>query len=137
MMCEDMAIRAISRMTGASKNTIVKPLRDAGTVSLLCKRLQLDDAIRLGGYAVGVTKTRCTGRTEEHLDQLPAMQLGVTDHVWTIGELVDEALEGVLAELPGRKVECFTVIDAKPSRNVMVAIAARDHSHDNRYVFGF
>jgi hypothetical protein len=29
------------------------------------------------------------------------MQLGVTDHVWTIGELVDAALEGVL---PNRRM---------------------------------
>lgn len=50
---EDMAIRAISRLTGANKNTIVKLLRDAGTAcseyqdkalrNLSCKRLQLDE----------------------------------------------------------------------------------------------
>ena len=26
----------------------------------------------------------------------PAMQLGVTDHIWTIGELIDTALDGEL-----------------------------------------
>jgi IS1 family transposase len=53
MMVEGMAIRAISRLTGASKNTIVKLLIDAGLAcsdyqdkmfrELPCKRLQLDE----------------------------------------------------------------------------------------------
>ena len=53
MMVEGMSIRAISRMTGASKNTIVKLLRDAGAAcsayqdkalrNLPCQRLQLDE----------------------------------------------------------------------------------------------
>lgn len=53
MMVEGMAIRAISRMTGASKNTIVKLLADAGEAfsdyqdramrNLTCKRLQVDE----------------------------------------------------------------------------------------------
>lgn len=53
MMAEGVSIRAISRMTGASKNTIVKLLRDAGTAfaeyqdkalrNLECKRLRLDE----------------------------------------------------------------------------------------------
>ncbi len=53
MMVEGVSIRAISRMTGASKNTIVKLLADAGEacsdyqdcafVNLTCKRLQLDE----------------------------------------------------------------------------------------------
>jgi hypothetical protein len=30
LLCEGMAIRAVSRVTGASKNTIVKLLADAG-----------------------------------------------------------------------------------------------------------
>lgn len=42
MMCEGMAIRAISRLTGASKNTIVKLLRDAGQA---CMAYQ-DEAFR-------------------------------------------------------------------------------------------
>jgi hypothetical protein len=36
-------------------------------------------------------------RVHEALRITPAMQLGVTDHVWTIGELVDAALNGTLA----------------------------------------
>lgn len=53
MMVEGVSIRAISRMTGASKNTIVKLLADAGTRfsdyqnktlrNLSCNRLQLDE----------------------------------------------------------------------------------------------
>jgi IS1 family transposase len=53
MMVEGVAIRAISRMTGASKNTIVKLLADAGSAfsdyqndklkNLSCQRLQLDE----------------------------------------------------------------------------------------------
>ncbi len=53
MMVEGMALRAISRMTGASKNTIVKLLADAGEAfsdyqdrtlrNLPCKRVQVDE----------------------------------------------------------------------------------------------
>lgn len=53
MMVEGVSIRAISRMTGASKNTIVKLLVDAGETfsqyqhekvrNLSCNRLQLDE----------------------------------------------------------------------------------------------
>ena len=52
MMVEGNSIRAIVRMTGASKNTIVKLLEDAGEAfsayqdrafrNLTCKRFQLD-----------------------------------------------------------------------------------------------
>lgn len=53
MMVEGVSIRAISRMTGASKNTIVKLLADAGQAcseyqdrtlrNLPCKRVQVDE----------------------------------------------------------------------------------------------
>jgi IS1 family transposase len=53
MMVEGMSIRSIARLTGASKNTIVKLLADAGRAcseyqdeafrELSCKRLQLDE----------------------------------------------------------------------------------------------
>jgi IS1 family transposase len=53
LMVEGMSIRAISRTTGASKNTIVKLLADAGRAcseyqdkhlrGLTCKKLQLDE----------------------------------------------------------------------------------------------
>ena len=51
-------------------------------------------------------------RTHEALRITPAMHLGVTDHVWTIGELVAAALDGVIESEPrGRRHGRFTVID--------------------------
>jgi IS1 family transposase len=53
MMAEGVSIRSITRLTGVSKNTVVKLLRDAGEAfstymdrelrNLRCKRLQLDE----------------------------------------------------------------------------------------------
>ena len=48
-------------------------------------------------------------RVHEALRITPAMQLGITDHIWTIGELVDAALDGVYPEAPVRRGP-FTVI---------------------------
>jgi IS1 family transposase len=50
-------------------------------------------------------------RVHETLRVTPAMQLGVTEHIWTIGELVDAALEDVLPAPGGRRYGRFTVID--------------------------
>jgi IS1 family transposase len=51
-------------------------------------------------------------RVHEALRITPAMQLGVTDHVWTICELVEVALHGVVVDEPaGRKIGRFTVIE--------------------------
>ncbi len=50
-------------------------------------------------------------RVHEALRITPGMALGVTDHIWTIGELVEAATEGVLPEPEGRKHGRFTVID--------------------------
>jgi IS1 family transposase len=50
-------------------------------------------------------------RVHETLRVTPGMQLGVTEHIWTIGELVDAALEGVLPAPGGRRYGRFTVID--------------------------
>ena len=50
-------------------------------------------------------------RVHETLRVTPAMQLGITDHVWSIGELVDAALNGELPKPVGRKVGPFHVID--------------------------
>jgi IS1 family transposase len=47
-------------------------------------------------------------RVHETVRMTPAMALGVTDHIWDIGELVNAALS---EELPGKKVGRFTVID--------------------------
>lgn len=50
-------------------------------------------------------------RVHETLRVTPAMQLGVTDHIWTIGELVDVSLDGVVPAPGGRRYGRFTVID--------------------------
>jgi IS1 family transposase len=50
-------------------------------------------------------------RVHETLRVTPAMQLGVTDHIWMIGELVDAALDGVVPAPDGRRYGRFTVID--------------------------
>lgn len=50
-------------------------------------------------------------RVHETLRVTPAMQLGVTDYIWTIGEMVDAALEGVVPAPGGRRYGRFTVID--------------------------
>jgi IS1 family transposase len=51
-------------------------------------------------------------RVHEALRVTPAMQLGVTDHIWTISELVDAALNGIVAPSPqNRTVGRFRVID--------------------------
>lgn len=80
MMVEGVSIRAISRMTGASKNTIVKLLADAGRAcseyqdkalrNLPCKRLQVDEI-----WSFVYAKAR---NVPEHLKGDP----GVGD-VWT------------------------------------------------------
>lgn len=54
-------------------------------------------------------------RVHEALRITPAMQLGVTDHIWRIGELVDAALTGALPEMPGRRVGRFAVVDGSLS----------------------
>jgi IS1 family transposase len=51
-------------------------------------------------------------RVHEALRMTPAMHLRVTDHVWSISELVEAALNGVVPSQPeGRKVGRFTVLD--------------------------
>ena len=45
-------------------------------------------------------------RVHETLRVTPAMQLGVTDHIWTIGELIDAAT----GQAPTSPMQPFTVI---------------------------
>ncbi len=47
-------------------------------------------------------------RVHEALRITPAMALGVTDHIWTIGELIEAATE---PEPEGKRVGRFRVID--------------------------
>ena len=50
-------------------------------------------------------------RVHETIRMTPAMALGVVDHIWEIGELVEAALEGVIPEPPGERHGRFRVID--------------------------
>jgi IS1 family transposase len=50
-------------------------------------------------------------RVHEALRITPAMALGVTDHIWSIDELVRGATEGTVRPQPGRRVGRFRVID--------------------------
>jgi IS1 family transposase len=50
-------------------------------------------------------------RVHETLQITPAMALGVTGHIWDIGELIEAALSPQAPEPVGRRVGRFTVID--------------------------
>lgn len=50
-------------------------------------------------------------RVHETLRITPAMQLGITDHIWSIGELVAAALDGETPAPVGRNAGPFRVID--------------------------
>jgi IS1 family transposase len=57
-------------------------------------------------------------RVHEALRQTPAMALGLTDHVWTIGELIEKALANVPADLGRRRkpVKLTVIEGGKPDR---------------------
>jgi hypothetical protein len=50
-------------------------------------------------------------RVHETLRVTPAMQLGVTDHIWSIGELVDAAISVVPTETAPDRRRPFRVIE--------------------------
>jgi len=50
-------------------------------------------------------------RVHETVRCTPAMAVAITDHVWSIGELVDAALAGELPKPEGKQVGRFRVID--------------------------
>lgn len=50
-------------------------------------------------------------RVHEALRITPAMALGVTDHIWDIGELIEAATSDLAPEPEGRRVGAFRVID--------------------------
>jgi hypothetical protein len=50
-------------------------------------------------------------RVHEALRMTPAMALGVTDHIWTIGELIEAATEDMQPQRPGKQRGPFRVID--------------------------
>ncbi len=50
-------------------------------------------------------------RVHEALRMTPAMVLGVADHIWTIGELIEAATVEPAPEPEGRRVGGFRIID--------------------------
>ena len=50
-------------------------------------------------------------RVHESIRMTPAMMLGVADHIWTIGELVEAATGPEMPEPEGERVGRFRVID--------------------------
>ncbi len=50
-------------------------------------------------------------RVHETIRMTPAMALGVTDHIWTIGELIEAATAPDPVALEGKPVGRFRVID--------------------------
>jgi hypothetical protein len=50
-------------------------------------------------------------RVHETIRTTPAVAQGVTDHVWSIGELIGAALAGEVPEPVGKQVGPFRVID--------------------------
>lgn len=50
-------------------------------------------------------------RVHETIRMTPGMALGVTDHIWNIGELIDAALNPVQPEPEGRRAGPFRIID--------------------------
>jgi len=73
MMAEGVSLRAISRLTGASKNTIVKLLEDAGEAfsdyqdrtlrNLSCKRVQVDE---IWSFVYAKAKNVATAKAAPH-----------------------------------------------------------------------
>lgn len=50
-------------------------------------------------------------RVHETIRTTPAVAQGITDHVWSVGELLDAALDGAIAAPRGRRIGRLTVID--------------------------
>ena len=80
LLCEGMSIRAITRLTGASKNTVAKLLLDAGKAcaayhdanvrNVKAARVQVDEiwSFTYAKQKNVATRERCAGRCWRHLD---------------------------------------------------------------------
>jgi hypothetical protein len=85
-LVEGNSINATVRMTGVAKHTVLNLLRDLGAAcaefhhqnvrGVRVRRLQCDEEILFTGNSCWQT-----------LKVTPAMEAGLTDHVWTIAEL--------------------------------------------------
>jgi uncharacterized protein YerC len=117
MLVEGVSVRAISRMTGASKNTIVKLLTDAGNAcldyqdrmlrNLSCQRIQADEI-----WSFVYAKQRETKREERcrqwKTEFLPENILDGGRHGEARGEIVLDSFLGsgttvIAAERTGRR----------------------------------
>ncbi|MGH6935448.1 MAG: hypothetical protein ACRED2_04540 [Methylocella sp.] len=54
-------------------------------------------------------------RVHETLRVTPAMQLGVTDHIWSIGELLDAAMNNEVPQPAGHRAGPFRIINGGKS----------------------
>jgi hypothetical protein len=84
-LTEGCSIRAIERLTGVYRYTIMRL------------------GVRVGNGCYVLHDAMMRG--------LHVSQLGVTDHIWTTGELVDAVFDGVVPAPGGRRYGRFTVID--------------------------
>ena len=50
-------------------------------------------------------------RVHETIKTTPAVAVAIADHIWSIGELVDAALAGMLPAPVGKQIGRFRVID--------------------------
>jgi IS1 family transposase len=108
MMVEGMAIRAISRLTGASKNTIVKLLIDAGRA--------------------------CSGYQDRTLRNLPCERVQV-DEVWSfVGMKQRNVPEDKKGQLGIGDVWTWTAIDAETKLIPSWFVGARDAEHARAFL---
>ena len=113
MMVEGMSIRAISRMTGASKNTIVKLLADAGEACLAyqdqelrdlpCRRLQLDE---IWSFVCAKEKNATAEQKANGFGDIWTWTAIDADTKlipsWSVGERDADAANAFVADLAGR-----------------------------------
>lgn len=106
LLCEGMSIRAVTRVTGPSKNTMAKLLNDAGRAvgayqdqafqNLQCKRIEAhSNAIALHFAYYNFVRVHQTLRAS------PAMPEGVTDRLWEMSDLV--AIVEAADRKPGKR----------------------------------
>lgn len=92
-LVEGCSIRSTVRMTGVSKNTIAKLLVELGAA---CTKYQ-DETLRnafskkVENHAAAIAVYFMYynfGRVHQTLRVTPAMEAGVTNHVWSVAEIV-------------------------------------------------
>jgi hypothetical protein len=105
---------SLMALSGHSSRARVCPLLDnSGQRSILKgDGLAAFDPKRTLGSRVYVSHYNLCRVHEAHGNMTPAMSLGITDHVWSIGELIDSALAQVPPSLGRRHTKPnLSVID--------------------------